>query len=355
MLVKPAHKPRAGRKLPDVSVVVVSFNVRNLLETCLASLKSASSGLDLEIVVVDNGSSDGSAELIRRRFPDVKLIESATNLGYGGAINLGARAARGGYLLVLNSDTEMREGAIKHLVDVLNIQVDVAVAGPRLRYPNASTQSSRRRYPGPLTALLESTVLQRWWPSSPVLNRYYVLDRPNERQDVDWLVGACLLVRRSAFEEVGGFDERFTMYSEELDLCHRIRDRGYRVSFEPAAEVIHHEGRSSEQNLARRNREFAESKSRYFEKYFGKGVGIAVRIALLANTFFELAEESAKLLVRHRTELRRERIRAQLLVASDQVSSLVQVLLAPRRSGANGPPVKIVSSASDHSEDTLSR
>src|ERR1700687_1062682 len=255
-----AHQPRGRRSVPDVSVVVVSFNVRDLLSICLESLKRCSSGPRQQIVVVDNGSSDGSAELVRERFPDVLLIESSTNNGYGGAINRGAGVSRGRYLLMLNPDTEMREGAIECLAAVLDGNPDVGVAGPRLRSPNGSEQSSRRRFPSPLTALVESTVLQRLWPNSAALKRYYVADRPDERQDVDWLVGACLLVRRSVFDAVGGFDERFTMYSEELDLCHRIRDRGYRVCFEPAAVVIHHEGRSSEQNMARRSWQFAESK-----------------------------------------------------------------------------------------------
>ncbi|HLZ07029.1 MAG TPA: glycosyltransferase family 2 protein [Chloroflexota bacterium] len=326
--MRPLHLTSAGPAAPDVNVVVVSYNVRDLLANCLASLECGASGLPLDVVVVDNGSSDGSVELVRQRFPHVRIIASTTNLGYGGAINRAARSVRGRFLLLLNPDTEMTEGAIKHLVDVLDSKVDAAVAGPRLRYPNGAAQSSRRRFPGPLTAVVESTVLQRYWPDAPVLSRYYVADRPDVRQDVDWLVGACLLVRRSVFEAVGGFDERFSMYSEELDLCHRIRDSGYQVCFEPAAEVIHHEGRSSEQNLVRRSRQFAESKALYFEKYFGKSVAIAVRIALVANTVYELAEEFAKLLVRHRPELRRQRIRDHLAVASDQISGLMRTCAA---------------------------
>jgi N-acetylglucosaminyl-diphospho-decaprenol L-rhamnosyltransferase len=355
MSTRPACQLGDGNRLPDVSVVVVSYNVRDLLEFCLASLERGSSNLVLEVVVVDNGSTDGSAEMVRRRFPNARMIECPENPGYGGAINRGAAVARGRYLLMLNPDTEIRDGAIQSLADVLESNLDVAVAGPRLRFPNGSTQSSRRRFPTPITALLESTLAQRWWPRSPELFRYYVGDRPDERQDVDWLVGACLLVRRITFEAVGGFDERFTMYSEELDLCHRIRDVGFRTIYEPSAEVTHHEGRSSEQNLAQRSRQFTESKARYFEKYFGTGVGIAVRIALLANTVFELTEESAKLLIRHRPDLRQERIRALLAVAADQLTGMMRASVAPRRSAANNSGVSTLSSATGDTDDTLGR
>jgi GT2 family glycosyltransferase len=141
-------------------------------------------------------------------------------------------------------------------------------------------------------------------------------------QDVDWLVGAALLARREILEAVGGFDERFFMYSEELDLCRRIRLRGWRIVFCPDAEVLHHEGQSSEQNLARRAIAFNESRARYAEKYAGPDVGRALRLYLLANTLYDLTADTLKLALGHKPALRRGRIRALAEVARFQASHL---------------------------------
>jgi N-acetylglucosaminyl-diphospho-decaprenol L-rhamnosyltransferase len=340
---------------PQVSIVIVSYNVRELLRRCLASIRRGATDVTYEVIVVDNASSDGSVDLVRQEFPDAIVVENARNPGYGGGINLGNQSARGRYLLALNPDTEVEVGAIGLLTCALDLDPDLAIVGPRLRYPDGSIQSSRRRFPTPLTALVESTVVQRWWPRSPLLARYYVQDVPDIRQYVDWLVGACLLIRRSLFEALGGFDPRFEMYSEELDLCRRARDAGWTIRYEPAAEVIHHEGRSSEQNRERRAWQFSESKSRYFEKYFGPPVGMAVRFALLANTGVELAEETAKLAVGHRAALRRQRIRSLWSVASDQLTRIFKIWSHPSAPVQNVLGISTLHSTTENFEETTER
>jgi GT2 family glycosyltransferase len=311
-------------RIPLTTVVVVSYNVCNLLVRCLASV-FASEGANLaEVLVVDNDSQDGSADAVRSSFPDARLIANPSNRGFGAANNLALAMASGDQVLLINPDAELEPGALDRLTRVLWSEPEIAVVGPRLRYADGTQQSSRRRFPTPLTALLESTLVQQCWPNNPVARRYYAADRSDDlQQDVDWLVGACWLVRRAAFESMGGFDERFFMYSEELDWCRRARAAGWRVVYCPGATVVHREGKSSEQHLGRRARNFQESKSRYFEKYYGFGAGIALRVVLLAFTLVELTRETIKLAVGHRPELRRSRTSALADLARDQADRLL--------------------------------
>ncbi|MGH2461922.1 MAG: glycosyltransferase family 2 protein [Chloroflexota bacterium] len=293
----------------DASIIIVSYNTRDLLHRCLGSLERAAPGRHLETIVVDNGSLDGTVDLVRRDFPGVRLIANDGNLGFTAANNQALAISSGRFVLFLNPDAELMPDALAVMLAYLEANPRVGVVGPRLSFPDGRIQPSRRRFPTPVTALVESTLVQRWWPRSPILQRFYLRDRsPGEVQEVDWLTGACLLARREAIEAVDGFDERFFMYSEELDLCREIRNHGWSISFLPTARVIHHEGRSSGQNLARRAQTFNESKCRYFEKHYGPGVGRALRLYLLVNTTADLIEESLKLALRHRPELRRERV-----------------------------------------------
>ena len=306
--------------MEDVTVIVVSYNVRDLLRRCLRSLTDAAPDSRLDVIVVDNGSKDGTVDFVRREFPSVRLISNQANRGFTAANNQALAVSSGAYVLYLNPDAELRHGALSTMVAYLEANPRVGVVGPRLSYPDGRTQPSRRRFPTPITAMVESTMVQRWWPDSPILARYYVADRcSDDVQDVDWLTGACLLARRQAVEEVRGFDERFFMYSEELDLCHGIRDHDWRIVYLPSAQVIHHEGRSSEQNLARRAQNFNESKCQYFEKHYGLAVGRALRLYLLANSITDLVEEALKLAAGHRPDLRRERVRNLARVVSYQL------------------------------------
>jgi GT2 family glycosyltransferase len=186
----------------------------------------------------------------------------------------------------------------------------VAVAGPKLRYPDGSVQPSRRRFPTVATLFLESTQLQRFWPDNAVLRRYYVADRADDlAQEVDWLAGACLCVRRSAIDQVGLFDERFFMYSEELDWCRRFRAAGWRVAYIPQAEVTHLEGASTRLDLAARDRQFQSAKLQYAAKWHGRGVARALRAYLVLEYLARGIEETVKLASGSRVDERRARLR----------------------------------------------
>lgn len=291
----------------DLSIVIVNWNVRELLRRCLASIFAADLP-SLEVIVVDNASSDGSVEMIRAGFPQVVLIANPKNIGFPAGNNQGFAASRGRFVMTLNPDTEIVGDALARMVAYLEAHREVGALGPQLLDPAGTLQSSRRRFPTLATALFESTWLQGLAPRR-VLRRYYVEDVPADAaQEVDWLTGACILVRREVLQSAGGFDEGFFMYSEELDWCRRIRLAGWTIVYLPEARVIHHVGKSSDQAVAARHIHFNTSKVRYFRKHHGRAAAFALRLFLLALYLWQIALESAKALLGHKRAMRRQRI-----------------------------------------------
>jgi N-acetylglucosaminyl-diphospho-decaprenol L-rhamnosyltransferase len=296
--------------VPDLSVSVVTFRAPALLRRCLQALATERPLLELDVTVVDNASGDETLQLLEAEFPWVHVIANPDNVGFGRAHNQVLRQARGRYWLVLNSDTAPQPGALRAVVEFLDANPDVAVAGPRLRYPSGEVQPSRRRFPTAATLFMESTQLQRFWPDNAVLRRFYVKDMPESAiQDVDWLVGASLFIRAAAAAEVGLLDERFFMYSEELDWCRRFRARGWRVVYVPSAEVMHLEGGSSRADLVARDQRFQASKLAYTAKWHGPLLALALRAYLVAEYVFRAAEEGTKLALGSRVAERRARLR----------------------------------------------
>jgi len=260
--------------------------------------------------VVDAASSDGSAEIVRAEFPQVKLIASDENLGYTRGNNVGLRAATGRYILILNPDTEVVGDALAQMVAHMDAHPKVGVLGPQLRYANGTIQSTCRRFPTLATGFLESTWLQPLAPRS-MLDRYYARDLLEDAiSEVDWVVGAAMLVRREAYEQVGGLDEGYFMYSEELDWCRRMKAAGWKVVYFPLARIIHHEAKSSAQVPAATHIRFNTSKVRYYRKYHGPLAAEALRWFLLGNFAVQLVLEWAKGLVGHKQELRAKRVEA---------------------------------------------
>jgi len=293
--------------MTDLSIVVVNWNVRDLLRRCLRSIFAAPSPAP-EVIVVDNASSDGSAEMVRAEFPQVALIANADNRGFPAGNNQGLAVARGRYVMTLNPDTEIAGAAPGRIVAYLDAHPEIGALGPQLHNPDGSIQSSRRRFPTFATALFESTWLQGIAPRG-VLRRFYVDDVPPDRtQEVDWVTGACLVVRREVLDRVGGFDEGFFMYSEELDWCKRIKSAGWKIVYLPEAQVIHHAGKSSEQAVAARHSHFQTSKVRYFCKHHGEFIAETLRLFLLALYVWQIGLESLKALIGHKRDMRKQRI-----------------------------------------------
>jgi len=292
----------------DLSIVVVNWNVRNLLRRCLASILAAG-WPGLEVIVVDNASHDGSPDMVRVEFPTVTLIANPRNRGFPAANNQGLTAARGRVVMTLNPDTEIAGDALARMVAYLDAHLDVGAVGPQLLDPDGSIQSSRRRFPTLATALFESTWLQGLAPRG-ILRRYTVEDvTPDTAHEVDWVTGACIAIRREVLAKVGGLDEGFFMYSEEMDWCRRIKQAGWKIVYLPEARVVHHAGKSSEQAVAARHIHFQTSKVRYFRKYHGRPQAGALRLALLAMYAWQIGLEGVKALLGHKRAMRRQRIR----------------------------------------------
>jgi GT2 family glycosyltransferase len=267
--------------------------------------------LSYEVIVVDNASEDGTVQAVRARFPDVRVIANRENRGFTGGNNQALAAASGRYLLLLNPDTKPLPGSIAELARYLDAHPHVGMVGPRLWYGDGSPQPNRRRFPSLLTLFTESTIIQHYLPNLRVFARYTLADVPDDRpQEVDWLVGAAFMVRREVYEAIGPLDEGFFMYSEELDWCRRARDAGWRIAYDPAAEIIHYEGKSSEQAVARRDIAFFTSRVRYTRKYHGPVWAELLRWWLLSTFVFQWLREGAKWLVGHKRALRAQRMAA---------------------------------------------
>ncbi len=314
----------------DVSFIIISWNVRELLRKCLWSIRQQTTddrpqitdnrqpaelsdvcNLMSEVLIADNASTDGTIAMLRAEFPAVRVIENKENLGFGRANNQALAIAQGRYLFLLNPDTELRDGALRALIDYADAHPRVGIIGPQLFYGDGTRQSSRRRFPTLATAFLESTKLQQWFPRNRVLTRYYMLDtRDDETQAVDWINGSAMFVRRAVYDQIGGFDEGFFMYSEELDWCRRAKDAGWQIVYLPTAQVTHYEAKSSEQAVAARDIHFNASKVRYFRKYHGAFFAAVLRAFLLWMFAFQIAEESVKWLLGHKRVLRAQRVRA---------------------------------------------
>jgi len=244
----------------------------------------------------------------------VHLIARSDNVGFPKGNNLGLEVANGRYLLLLNPDTVIHENALQTMLTYMEKNPDVGLVGAQLLNADGSHQSSRRRFPTFWTGLFESTWLESFAPKS-VLQAYYAQDIGDEETaDVDWVMGACMFVRREAFERVGWMDEDYFMYSEELDWCRRIKESGWRIVYLPTANVTHFVGKSSEQAVTHRHITFNRAKLRYFKKFHGALPAYILRIALLKWFLFQVVLESFKWVLGHKRPLRRQRIQSYVAV-----------------------------------------
>jgi hypothetical protein len=234
------------RYLYDASVVIVSFNTRNTLRESLQSIDRESSGLRVEVLVVDNGSSDDSATMVEEEFSYVRLIRSTSNLGFGAANNLAIEAARGRYVVLLNSDAFLCPGALRVAIDNMERSPQAALAGGRLMCRDLSWQPSARMFPHVVTDAFVLTGLAARYPRSRIFGRF---DRtwadPAQPAEVDWVPGAFSIIRAEVLREIGSFDHRFFLYAEEVDLCRRIKQAGHQIWYWPDIRVIHLGGESS--------------------------------------------------------------------------------------------------------------
>jgi GT2 family glycosyltransferase len=277
--------------LTDLSVSIVNTNSRELLLACLDTLPHDAA----EIVVLDNASEDGSADAVRERFPDLRVLAQDFRAGFGANHNTVIRATDGRYVYVLNEDTTAADWGFDRIVAYLDANPRVAALGPRLVYPDGRLQDSAWRFPTPLVSALGLLTV----------GRLGVKQSGGERPHaVDWVMGAALVLRREALEEVGLFDEKFFLYSEEVDLQFRLRQAGWEVHYFPGATVVHHESQFSAEIPERRINEMWRSRHRYWHKHHGSA---GARIAALTTggqyavraAVAPLAHRSAKRMLLH--------------------------------------------------------
>ncbi|MCC6626599.1 MAG: glycosyltransferase family 2 protein [Chloroflexi bacterium] len=294
---------------PLLSVIIVNYNTRALLARALDAVAASTLTVPHEIIVVDNGSTDGSLALLRERFPAARVIANERNVGFAAANNQGLAAARGEAFILLNSDAAPEPAAIATLWAALQARPAVGVVGPCLLNPDGSVQSSRRRFPTLATLTVESTPLAQWRPFIIVGQRFEMSDVPAiAPQSVDWLVGACLLVRRAAVDAAGPLDAGFFLYAEELEWQWRIQHAGWGVWYEPAARVLHDGGRSSAPESQFRHQAHQASRVRLTRLLHGRIAGEAIRAWLLLLDAGQLTVEAAKWTLGHRPTLRRRRV-----------------------------------------------
>lgn len=231
-----------------LSIIIVAWNSRKDLPECLESIRQNPFGGDCEVLVVDNGSSDDTAEVVRRGFPEVRLIANEKNSGFAAANNQGITEAQGDYLLLLNPDTVVHAGALDGMVGFLAAHEDVGVVGPLLLNTDGTIQPSTRRFPDFRSALYHSTIFRSLGLFRGHYRQYMMRHfKPDQPTDVDQVMGAAFMTRRSVVDRIGVLDERFFMYYEEVDFCYRVKQAGWRVVILPDMRITHHGGASSAQ------------------------------------------------------------------------------------------------------------
>jgi GT2 family glycosyltransferase len=262
----------------DISIVIVNRNTRELLRKCLESIETTVRGLSYEIIVVDNASTDGCVGMLRERFPKVRPVENSENRGFGAANNQALRIMLGRYALLLNSDTALTENAVRKLYDFLETHPEAAIACGQLLNADGSRQNSIAAFPGLLTLLTNTPLLEMLFP-----RRF-----PSKRRthagpiEVDSGIGACLMVRKSAIDAVGMFDERYFFFFEETDWARQMRAAGWKIFHVPAARIYHFQGQSIGGNIRSRI-EFYRSRYRYFRKWESFPVYLLVRTVIFSR------------------------------------------------------------------------
>ncbi|HTZ48939.1 MAG TPA: glycosyltransferase family 2 protein [Verrucomicrobiae bacterium] len=282
----------------DISVVIVSWNARRYLQECLKSLEDSPANRSMEVIVVDNASTDGSPEMVETEFPWVKLVKADQNLGFAKANNVGIRLSKGRYVSLINSDVKVLPDCLGTLADYLDQHPDIGNVGPRVLNGDLSLQGSCRRFPtlwnNACMAIGLSGAKHRFFSGEHM--QYFAHDR---EMDVQVLVGCFWMVRKEAFEKAGLLDEDFFMYAEDVDWCKRCWNAGWRVAFNPSAEAIHYRGGSSVNDPVRFAVEQQRAVLHYWAKHHGwmgrLGIGTILFCRSLARYLYGATSRIAKL------------------------------------------------------------
>jgi N-acetylglucosaminyl-diphospho-decaprenol L-rhamnosyltransferase len=284
----PEHFRPAAAERADLSVVVVSYNTVSLLDRMFAALNAARGKLQVQIIVVDNASRDGSPDFLRRNYPDVELIENTVNVGFGRANNQAVARAGGRYVLLLNTDAFVGPDTLSKTIEYMDTHPDCGVLGVKLVGSDGALQPSCRYFPTPWNVFLQSTGLMRLWPNTPLVDD--MSWDHNSVRTCDWVPGCYYLIRRDVIDRVGMFDPRYFIYYEEVDHCRAVRAAGWQVVYYPFTEVVHIGGESAkaDSKITKVGRQISmlqiESELLYFRKFYGvSGVVAGVVLSILAD------------------------------------------------------------------------
>ncbi len=289
---------------PDLSVVVINLNGKQLLDDCLESLQIAAPDHKLEVLVVDNGSTDGSTEMVEEKYPDVILTKNRENMGFTKANNQGIEKSTGRYIVLLNNDTRVVRGAFSIAIETLDRKPEVGAAGLKLLNEDGSLQLSCRRFPSFSQALFNRySLLTKLFPNNPFSRSYLMTDIRHDRvEEVDWVSGACLLFRRSVLDKIGPLDERYFMYSEDVDYCYRVWEEGLKVVYLPMAQVYHLIGQDTKKVRVKLTIERHKSMYKFYKKHYSRslmfmdaitGVVVTIRCLIqLAVAYIQVMKES---------------------------------------------------------------
>lgn len=284
------HKPDL-----QLSIIIVNYNVRDFLHQALRSLDKARSSLKSEIIVVDNASVDGSVEMLRARFPKVRLIANNVNLGFAKANNLALKAAKGEYCLLINPDTLVQEDTLRVMLEFFRENPDAGLVGCKILNPDGTFQlACRRSFPTPWVAFTKLFGLAALMPQSKMFGRYNLTYRNiDESCEVDAVSGSFMMIRRQVYQEMGGLDEEFFMYGEDLDWCYRIQHAGWKIFYVPRTSIIHYKGESTRRSSINEIRTFYEAMHLFVKKHYGRsnllartlkiGISITATIALIRS------------------------------------------------------------------------
>ena len=274
----------------DLSVIIVNYNVKEFLQNLIHSIEKASANISKEIIVIDNASDDGSNDLLKEKFPQIKLIINDKNLGFGKANNIGLKKASGDYILLINPDTIVAEDTFEKMLEFFRSNPKAGLAGCKILNPDGTLQlACRRSFPGPWTSFTKVTGLSSIFPKSKLFARYNLtyLDE-NQTYEVDAISGSFMIMRKEVYEKVGGFDEQFFMYGEDLDLCYRIQKAGDKVFYVHTTQIIHYKGESTKRSSLDETKVFYNAMHLFVKKHFSSSflVELILRSAIVVRGFF---------------------------------------------------------------------
>jgi len=250
----------------QLSIIVVNYNGKDILCNCVESIYKNSPTINFEIILVDNASSDGSVEMVKKEFPEVRVLVNQENKGFSFANNRGIEMAKGDYMLLLNNDTLILPGQLDIMLNFMQEHQDVGAVGPKLLNPDGSFQLSFWPFPNLFTEfnrrIINLFAFANYRFFKDLLEKFYIKEK-----EVDWVSGACLMVRRKTIEDVGILDENFFMYFEDVDWCYRIRRKGWKIYFLPTARIVHLLGKSMEKEKQKNKQNYRQSRAYFYRKY----------------------------------------------------------------------------------------